>query len=302
MVKVFVVILNWNGKKDTVECLNSIDELRIKDCELSIVVVDNASSDGSVEFLKKRFRKITVLGNKENLGFAEGNNVGIRYALENGAGFVLILNNDTMVDKDLLGRLLDATEKHKDAGIFSPKIYFAKGFEFHKERYSEKEKGRVIWFAGGLIDWDNVLASNYGVDDTDIGQYETERSIDFATGACMFVRRKVFEKIGLFDKKYFLYLEDVDFSQRAKRAGWKILFVPDALVWHKVSQSSSIGGNLNDYFITRNRLLFGTRYASLRTIAALIKQSIQLFFSGREWQKKGIKDFYLRRFGKGSWQ
>ena len=138
MLKVFVVILNWNGKEDTIECLKSIQELRIMNYELRIIVVDNGSTDESVEKIKNQKSKIKnlhLIENKENLGFAGGNNVGIGYALENGADFVLVLNNDTRVKQDLIVRLLEAVDKYKDVGIFSPKIYFAKGYEFHKERY-----------------------------------------------------------------------------------------------------------------------------------------------------------------------
>ncbi|HBL51761.1 MAG: hypothetical protein A3D24_01705 [Candidatus Blackburnbacteria bacterium RIFCSPHIGHO2_02_FULL_39_13] len=302
MTKVFVIILNWNGKKDTHECLKSVQKLTNVGFQLSVVVVDNGSKDGSVRSIKKQFKDIAVLENKENLGYVGGSNVGVKHALENGADFVMVLNNDTTIKEDLIIKFLEAADTYKDVGIFSPKIYFAKGFEFHKERYSEKETGRVLWYAGGVVDWKNIFASNYGVDDTDIGQYSSERKIDFATGACIFARREVFEKVGLFNEKYYLYLEDLEFSQRAKNAGWKILFVPDAVIWHKVSQSSGIGGSLNDYFITRNRLLFGLKYAGIRAKIALIRESIKLLFVGREWQRRGAKDFYLARFGKGSWQ
>jgi GT2 family glycosyltransferase len=301
MTKVFLVVVNFNGIEDTIECLKSIRKLKVADFELKIVVVDNGSTNDSVERLKKE-KDITLLENKTNTGFVGGNNLGIEYSLENNADFVMLLNNDTIVKDDLVLQFIQSANSKKDVGIFSPKIYFAPGFEFHKERYSQKEKGHVIWSAGGTFDWNNVLGSNYGVDDTDIGQYQTEYEPDFATGACMFVRSQVFRKIGLLDKRYFLYLEDVEFCQRAKRAGIKILFIPDAVVWHKVSQSSAIGGQLNDYFITRNRLLFGLQYAPLRAKVALFRESIRLLNAGRPWQRKGVYDFYISRFGKGSWK
>lgn len=304
MLKISIVILNWNGYKDTLECLKSIRKLQIREFELELVVVDNASADKSIEKImgNKLNKDVKVIGNIENLGFAGGNNVGMKYAIEKGADFILVLNNDTTVKNNLIVELLDAAERHKDAGILTPLIYFYPGFEFHKERYTKTDAGHVIWAAGGMIDWDNVLASNFGVDDTDIGQYITEYERDFATGACMFIRREVIEQIGYFDEKYFLYLEDADYSVRAKRAGWKVIFVPEARIWHKVSQSSSIGGDLNDYFISRNRLLFGMRYVPLRAKFALFRESLRLLGSGREWQKRGVKDFFAARFGKGSWK
>lgn len=308
MKKIFIVILNWNGKDDTTQCLESIGKLQISNYKLQIIVVDNASTDGSIEAIRKSITSITdttgitgeLIRNKENLGFAGGNNVGIKCALENGADFVLVLNNDTLVDKNLLVYLIKAAKKHKNAGIFSPKIYFAPGFEFHKDRYSKKDLGRVIWYGGGVIDWENVLGSNKGVDEVDTGQYNAVEDTDFATGACMFIKREVLEKAGLFDEKYFMYLEDADLSQKARRHGWRVLFVPDATLWHKVAQSSGIGSNLNDYFTTRNRLLFGMRYAPLRAKFALFRESLRLLLSGRKWQKRGVLDFYLFRFRKGS--
>ncbi len=304
MAKVSIIILNWNGKKDTMECLKSLRKLHYKNFNLEVIVVDNGSTDGSADDFKKvtGFSDFKVLENKENIGFAAGNNTGIKQALAGGADYIMLLNNDTVVKEDLVEKFLEAADRHKKAGILTPKIYFYPGFEFHKDRYNKTERGRVLWYAGGVIDWDNVYASNYGVDDTDIGQYSKELEYDFATGACMFVRREVFEKVGLFDERYYLYLEDTEFSQRAKRSGWKIIFVPDAIVWHKVSQSSAIGGGLNDYFITRNRLLFGMSFASGKTKRALLKEAARLALRGREWQKRGARDFFMRRFKKGTWK
>lgn len=300
MIKIFIVIVNFNGWKDTIECLKSIKQLSAVSCQLTAVVVDNGSTDESIKQLKKQ-KDMTLLKNNTNTGFTGGNNLGIKYSLEQGADFVMLLNNDTIVKENLIQHLLDAT-KQENVGICTPKIYFYPEFEFHKNRYSQKEKGRVVWSAGGIVDWENVLASNRGVDDTDIGQYETPYASDFATGACMFVKAEVFEKVGLLDERYFLYLEDVEFSQRVKKAGYKIMFVPKAIVWHKVSQSSKIGGELNDYFITRNRLFFGMKHAPLRAKIALFRESIRLLNNGRNWQRKGALDFYLGKYGKGSWK
>lgn len=303
-MKVFIVILNWNRANDTIECLKSVSELRIKNYKLSVVVVDNASSDGSSDkintFLHATDYKLLV--NNVNLGYVGGNNVGIKYALKNGANFILVLNNDTLLDKNLIAEFLEASKKYPDAGILSPKIYFAKGYEFHKDKYRKTELGKVIWYAGGKIDWDNVYGINEGVDEVDRGQFEKEREIDFATGTCMFIRVNALKKTGAFNEKYFMYLEDVELSMRMMKKGWKIVYVPKAKIWHKVAQSSRIGSNLNDYFITRNRLLFGMKYARLRTRFALYRESLRLLINGRKWQKKGIVDFYFGRFGKGSWE
>lgn len=300
MTSVFVVILNWNSKENTLECLKSIDKLRVTSYELHVLVVDNASKESVKEI--ETIKGIGVIKNKENVGFAGGNNVGIKYALDNGADFILILNNDTTVDENLIVQLIEVAQKHKDVGILSPKIYFAPGFEFHKERYKPSEKGKIIWYAGGDIDWDNVYGENRGVDEVDRDQFDKVSETGFATGAAMFLRREAIKDVGFFDEKYFMYLEDADLSLRMKKKGWRILYAPPAHLWHKVAQSSGIGSDLNDYYTTRNRLLFGLRYASFRTKFALLRESIRMLFNGRPWQRRGVLDFYLGRFGKGSWK
>lgn len=301
MHQVFIVIVNFNGLKDTLECLKSVKKCVVRGAKCKIAVVDNGSKADDVRELKK-LKGIKLIESKVNTGFTGGNNLGIKYALKEGADYILLLNNDTTVDKDFLEILLETADLYDNAGIFTPKIYFAPGFEFHKDKYSKQERGHVIWSAGGVIDWNNVYGQNYGVDDTDIGQYEKIQETHFATGAAMLVRKEVFEQIGFFDDKLFLYFEDVEFCQRAKAAGWKIMFVPDSKVWHKVSQSSGIGSDLNDYYITRNRLLFGTKFAPFRSKVALLRESVRLLKYGRKWQKIGALDFYKGKFGKGSWK
>ena len=307
--KVFVVILNWNRAKDTIDALVSVSNLTIKDYKLDVIVIDNASSDNSLREITSKTQKLTrklitfhIIKNKENLGFAAGNNVGLMYALKNKADFVMTLNNDTVVHPDLLIRLIEAARRNPDLGSASPKIYFAKGFEFHKDRYIKTDLGEVLWYGGGDIDWANVYGKTRGVDEVDKGQYDKVEETDFATGACMFIRRNVLEKSGLFDEKYFMYYEDTDLSLRIKKNGFKLFYIPQAIVWHKVAQSSGIGSELNYYFITRNRLLFGMKYAKIRSRFALYRESLRLLSSGRKWQKKGVIDFYLGRFGKGSWR
>jgi GT2 family glycosyltransferase len=306
MLSVSVVILNWNGWKDTIECLKSLSKIRKNKISLQIIVVDNASTNDSVqkisEFVKKNDQQVNFLENTSNLGFAGGNNVGIKKALEENADYIMVLNNDTLLDEDMVTHLVSFMEDHPEVGAASPKMYFAKGYEYHKDRYTTKDMGNVIWYAGGDIDWNNVYGSNHGVDEIDNGQFEDPTETTFASGACLFLRSSVLTKVGLFDEKYFLYLEDTDLCMKIQRAGYKIYMVPNAKLWHKVSQSSGIGSHLNDYFITRNRLLFGSRYATLRANIALFRESIRFMTSGRVWQKKGAQDFYLRKFGKGSWR
>lgn len=307
MIEVGVVILNWNGFEDTIDCLKSINKLNLKGINLHCLVVDNASGNNSVVEIKKTISsikniKVIVLENDSNLGFAGGNNVGIDYLIKKNTDHILVLNNDTLVDRNFIRELVLFAEKNKGYGIISPKIYFAKGYEYHKDRYENKESGKVIWAAGGYMDWDNVFGKNRGVDEVDEGQYDKSEEIDFASGAAILLSNKLLKSIGTFDDRYFMYFEDADLIQRAKISGFINYYVPKAKVWHKVAQSSAIGGNLNDYFITRNRLLFGTMYAPLKTKVALYRESFRLALSGRKWQRLGAMDFYLRKFSIGSWK
>lgn len=305
MTKVFIVILNWNRANDTIDCLKSISKLRTKDFELTSVIVDNGSTDDSLSEIKKHAGSkpgYKFVINKSNLGFAAGNNKGIEYALKNDADYVMVLNNDTLVDRNLVIDLLGVMEKDQTIGAASPKIYFAPGFEFHKDRYNKRVLGKVIWYAGGKIDWNNVYGSTKGVDEVDTGKYDKQTETDFANGTCLFLRSEALKKTGYFDERYYLYYEDTELSCRLVKNGWKIVYVPQAIVWHKVSQSSGIGSDLNDYFITRNRLLFGMKYAPIRAKLALLRESVRFLFTGRPWQKSGVIDFYTGNFGKGSWK
>src|SRR3989344_420271 len=299
-MKVFIIILNFNGKDDTLACIESVEKLEVGSETLEVIIVDNGSS----QRLMINDEGLKIIRNEKNLGYAGGNNIGITYALAHGADYILVLNNDTIVDKNLVSELLITARSNEKIGIVAPKIYFAKGYEFHKDRYKESERGKVFWYAGGKMDFANVLGSHRGVDEVDSGQYEKEEETDFASGCCMLVKREVFEKVGGgFDEKYFLYYEDNDLSQKAKRNGFKIVYSPKAVLWHK--NAGSVGGSgstLQDYYITRNRLLFGMRYAPLRAKVALMRESLRLLSSGRRWQKQGVVDFYLERFGKGTYE
>lgn len=300
MKKVFVIILHYKGKKLTRQCLTSLTKVETENFELSIIVIDNNSPE-PIGDLAKEFKSIDFTKSKKNLGFVSGNNLGIKKALAGGADYVLLLNNDTTVAGDFLLQLIKVAEKDPLIGIVAPKIYFAPGHEYHQKRYQTSQQGKVFWYAGGAIDWNNILASHRGVDQVDQGQFDRIEETDFASGCALLVKKEVLEKIGLLDQRYFLYLEDVEFCQRIKKNGFKVVYAPGARVWHFNAASSQVGGNLHDYFITRNRLLFGLKYASWRAKLALAKESIKLISKGRKWQQVGIRDFYLGRFGKGSW-
>lgn len=305
--KISAVVLNWNRPSDTIDTLKSLQSIKLPNKYLfNIYLIDNNSSDNSVnifnKYLKSKHKyEVKLIKKNNNLGFAEGNNAGIRKALKNNNKYILVINNDVRVDKNFLSTLVTFMDAHPKVGVVSPKIYFEKGYEFHK-KYKKNELGKVIWYAGGDFDWRNIYGSNKNVDKVDNKKFTVREKTDFATGACALYRNKALKETGLFDEQYFMYLEDVDLSQRLKNKGWQVWYSGKSHIWHKVSQSSKIGGELNDYFIHRNRLLFAARYASMRTKFALFRESIKFMIIGRKWQKRGVIDYYLGNFGKGSWR
>lgn len=301
MKKVAIVTVNFNTEKDTRDFLKSLEKVKTKDVTLDVIVVDNGSK---VKFVLDKEQKDNVLliRSEVNTGFTGGYNIGMQKAMERSAEFIMIVNNDTVIAPDMIEKLLEVFETEKNVGVAVPKIYFAKGHEFHKDRYKKDELGKVFWYAGGYTDWANVKSVHRGVDEVDHGQYDKIEKVTFATGCCMMFKREVLEQVGLLDEKFFLYYEDADLNERIQRAGYSIYYVPQAVLIHVNAASSGGAGNpLQDYFITRNQMLFGMRYAPLRTKVALVRQSIRLMQSGRPNQKKAIKDYYAHKFGKGTY-
>lgn len=305
MKKIAIIILNYNGKNDTLELLNSLKKLRTclptgktTNYELRTIVVDNASSDGSVSAIKQQFSDIDIVQTGLNKGFAGGFNKGIDYANIWGADYFLLLNNDILIkDEDLLVELVKTAELDSNIGLVSPKIYFAPGFEFYKERYKKEDKGKVIWFAGGKFDWNNIGSIHRGIDEVDEGRYNDIEEEEIISGACVLVKREVFERVGGFNEKFFLYFEDSDFIKRGRDAGFKTFYNGKVSVLHKVSRSTGLGSTLTDYFHTRNRLYFGFKYASSRTKFALFREAVKFVVFGRKAQRLGVWDFFAGNFG-----
>ncbi|MFA5828021.1 MAG: glycosyltransferase family 2 protein [Candidatus Shapirobacteria bacterium] len=304
MVRIAILILNWKQPELTIQTLDSYLKIKHKNFEYKIFSIDNGSADGSFKKLKSLYKnnpQLTILKNPTNIGYVPAFNKEIKKKLD--YDYILVSNNDILVDPYFLENLVTAALQ-SNFDILGPKIYFAPGYEYHKHRYTPKEIGKVIWFAGGKMDWANIIGSNIGVDEVDTGQHDQiKTNIDFITGCCMLVKSGVFKKIGLFDKDYFMYLEDVDFCQRAKKSGFRLAYIPQAFIWHVNSGSSSSGSSLQDYFISRNRLIFGLKYANLRAKFALIRESIKIFLTSKSfWKKQAVSDFYLNNLGKGSWK
>jgi hypothetical protein len=221
-----IIVLNWNGLEDTRKCLVSL--FQTSGFSPRIYVVDNGSTDGSVENLYQEFGdRMVLLANRRNLLFAGGNNVGIRRALEDGCTHLLLLNNDTTVDPEMLVELMKA---EREDAVLCPKIYYM-------------DRPSVLWYAGGQLNLRRARIAHRGIREVDRGQYDLVEPTDWATGCALFATRRVYETVGLLDEEFRLYGEDVDFCLRAGAAGFPIIYVPTAEVWHKVS--AAIGGNLS---------------------------------------------------------
>lgn len=249
MKELAIILLNYNNVEDTLECVRSIEENYSEKC--TIIVVDNMSSDNSKEILIKNEDRYKLILNDVNEGFAHGNNIGIKWAMSQGFEYVMLLNNDTLVAKQSIERMMMAIKKDKKIGIVSPRIMY----------YPNKEN---IWFDGGQIDWFKfiVLHKNMNKNINDITENkDNEEFVDFITGCCMLIRREVIDSIGYLPEEYFMYYEDVDYCVRVKDGGFKLVNIKDSIIYHKVSSSS--GGEDSPFSIkwgTRNRIIFMNKY------------------------------------------
>ncbi len=265
MALIYVILINFNGYKDTIECVNSLKKINYKNYK--IIIVDNASSDDSLNVLKEKVNDVTIIGSKKNLGFAGGNNLGIKYALDHNSDYIMLLNNDTLVKADFLDNMLKSFNKDSSIGLVGCKIMY----------YPEKN---IIWYGGGYIDWFKFIGTHYGMGQVDKGQYDNEKEIDFMTGCCMLAKREVFEKAGLLSEDYFMYFEDVDFCVKIKNFGYKIWYNPGAVIYHKVGLSS--GGEESPFSIkwcTKNRLLFMNHYKNNVSGFNFILSNIFFYFT-----------------------
>ena len=238
--KVIIILLNWNGVKDTLECLSSLKEVSYPNFQT--VVIDNGSKDDSVESIRAAYPKLPLLKTGSNLGFAGGNNLGIEWALRHRADWILLLNNDTTVAPDFLNAFLKATKEKPHGGIFGAKIL----------KYSDPD---IIDHLGGF--WEEktgeFISPTSG--QTDHPYFEMQRA-DYVCGAALMMKRLVPETIGLLEPKFFLFWEETDYCFRAQKAGFEVWTAPCAKIWHKVSSSFTGGKPHMHYFWWRSRLLW----------------------------------------------
>lgn len=298
MDKIAIIIVHYNTEADTKQTLESLAKIDTTGFLVQTYVVDNASKD--IFVLPKHLKNTQVIRSDTNLGFTGGNNLGLQVASKTfNPEFFLLLNSDTLVDKDFLGQLYRQLKAQPEIGAIAPKTYFAPGCEFHRHSYQEEDLGKVIWFFGGIIDYSNLSCFHLGVDEVDRGQFTHQSDFHFLSGCCLLVRREVLSVSGVFDDRYFLYYEDADLSLRIKKAGFLLALCPTAIIWHKNGGSTSgSGSSLQHFYLTRNRLLFffthGNWWIKLRTL----KLAWHFWRHGSPVEKKAARNFFLRHFGK----
>lgn len=289
------VILNTNRRDDTLECLESLSRSRYTNHQ--VVVLDNHSTDGSVEAICEKFPQARMVRLEENLGYAGNNNVGIQIALEMGADWVFVLNEDTVLDADCLGRLVEAGESDPKIGIVGPMVY-----HFDEPEY--------IQSGGGILGpyWQS---RHLAKDEPDRGQLKETHPVEWISGCAILVRRAVIEQVGMIDARFFYYWEETEWCLRAGKAGWKIMHVPAAKLWHKGVQRFYSPKPSLYYYSTRNRMLMIAKHrapvivwlhALTEITRTLISWSVRPKWRGKRADRDamwhGLLDFLRGRWGK----
>ncbi len=296
---VHIIILNWNGWQDTVACVESC--LRLAYANARILIVDNASSDGSEAILRERFPDVEIIQTGKNLGYAGGNNVGIRHALGRGAEYVWLLNNDTVADPAALDEMVRIAEPDRTVGMVGPKVLL----------HSRPEYLNCI---GSTISMKTGQPRLIGLGERDDGRFDDCREMDSLSGCSLLVRREVVDRVGMLDERFFLFYEETDWILRARRAGYRMLYVPGARVWHKVS--ASVGGHQSPlmlYYMTRNNPLLMRKnlgatafvgYLAVYLFLVIPKKLVNVVLLNREerFEKaaailRGLRHFFSGTFG-----
>lgn len=292
--KVTIIVLNWNGKADTMECMDSLRKVTYPNYK--ILLVDNASTDGSVELFKKSYPDIELIVSDKNLGFAGGNNLGIRRAMEDGADMLLLLNNDTTVYPDFLDGLVLTAQSDERIGIVGPKICF----------YGDPQK---VWSAGGAINMFTGAIGNIG-EGLPQDSLQGLKRVDYVSGCALLIKSSVVRQIGLMDEDYFLYFEETDWNVRAHEKGYISVVNNDVRILHKSGMAVRKAKDSEYYYVPRNLPLFirknGRWYHKLTFYPIFLMRyafSYVLHMATGEPVKsqnivKGIKDFVKKRYGK----
>ncbi|MFC1915833.1 glycosyltransferase family 2 protein [Chloroflexota bacterium] len=254
--KVSIIILNWNGLGDTIECLESVKRITYPNYE--VIVVDNGSTGNDAQVLKEKFGDWAhIIENDKNYGFCGGNNIGMRYALDKlHSDYLVLLNNDTIVAPELVTELVRVTEADSTIGIAGATMYY-----YDDPDRSFSFRGKAEFWHGYVVKMLR-LAQDKIKGRVDNGQCELIREMDWVLGTCFLIKKKSVEDIGLLDENYFCYMEEVDYCIRAGKAGYKIVYVTEAKFWHKFKQSSRKVTGFSCYYAVRNRFRLVRKHAS----------------------------------------
>jgi GT2 family glycosyltransferase len=297
MPLVAIIVLNWNSYEDTLACLDSLAKIDYPNYQL--VLIDNGSEDESVAKIQTAYPDLPLEVTGENLGFVGGNNLGMQMAEKLGADYMLLLNNDTEVDPQFLNLMVAAAEADAQVGVVGPTIYY----------YDEP---KVMWSAGGEIDWPRGDTSMVGLNQADEGQFGDEpRPVDFVTGCAFLIKAPVVQQVGMLDPRFFAYFEETEWCVRVQRAGYRILHVPQAKIWHKISIVQRDATPYVVYYMTRNRLLFlkltkAGLISWLNTLKSMLRTTLAWTLKPK-WRHKrlqrnavlrGIFDYSIARWGK----
>jgi GT2 family glycosyltransferase len=249
--RVSIVILNWNSYEVTLDCLLSLRKMDYHNFE--VVLVDNGSVDDSPARLVQSAPEIRLIRNETNLGFAGGCNVGMRDALRRGTDYVLLLNNDTIVAPDFLSQLVSLAESDAKIGAVSPKILF---FD-HPDRLN---------YAGGEHRRWRLFPKMIGLRHLDDGRYDKIREVSFLTGCAFLIKADVVRRIGVLEEVYFHFYEDIEWSLRALKAGYKEMYVPTAVIWHKEHYvtNKNQGNGFIEFYLARANMIFARKHVPLR--------------------------------------
>jgi len=300
---VHIVILNWNNAPDTLACLQSVAQLTYPN--YTALVVDNGSTDSSTDRVHSAFPDTEILELKANLGYAEGNNAGIRRAIESGADYVFVLNNDTLIAPDALAELVEAAESRPQIGMVGPLMRCA-------------DPPDTLFAAGSFIAWAKGETWHRGMFEPAerYAALQQPEPVDFVSGCGVLVRRQLIERAGALDTSFYLNYEDVEWAVRARRFGHQAWLVPKAVLWHKISATLGRTSPANVYYMTRNELFFfwrnGPRHLrglaaarivlrTLRTIGAWTLGSqyqTSAFRVMRDANLLALRDFFQGRSGK----
>lgn len=258
----YIILLTWNRWEETEACLQSLLPVVNEHCR--VLVVDNGSTDGTPEKIRRRFPRFEVHENGNNLGFPAGNNVGIRHALAAGAEYVILLNNDTVVDMRFAEELVAAAKRNPSAGMITSLIFF-------------HDRQSVVWFAGGDISTWTGRSRHAGYLQPDQGQFTGDLPIGRPCACSLLVTRRFLETVGLMREDLFLYGEEIDWMLRAQRLGFRCVLATRSKVWHKVSSSTKTSPNpVFLYYSTRNMLTVLRDEASRGRILGRIRDFIVL--------------------------